>query len=435
MSKEGYKHIGIEQRRIIESALNERESLAEIARRIGFEVSSVRREILRNRRDDGPSSSKNKEKNACAYLRTCKIRSLCANGCEKRLCRACQLPCQEMCADYRPRTCKTVERAPFVCNACGRYATCSLQRFKYSAESADALARRRATESREGVDLTEEEMAYLVETVREGLLKGQSIHHIFESSELPVCERTFYRYVGEEKVPILSIELAKKVRYKKRRRHPKAVHEGGFYAGHEYDDFMGLDAGERAAATEMDTVLGKKKTRKCILSLHRGDLHFQIYILLGSKSKEAVRSALDWVEMCCGSPEAFRELFGAILCDRGSEFDDIDGMERSCLDPLKKRCAVYFADPSRPDQKGAAEKNHVELRKILPKGTSFDAMTPYELAEICSHVNSTIRKGCGNATPFALAKLVFPQALLDDLGLREIPPRDVISTPGILYRG
>ena len=434
MGKEGYRHIKIEQRRVIESALNERDSMAEIARRIGFEVSSVRREILRNRRDDGFSTSKNKEKNSCSYLRTCKVRSLCGDGCEKRLCRACHLPCQQMCDDYRPRTCKTVEKAPFVCNACGRYATCSLQRFKYSAESADALARRRSRESREGVDLTEEEMATLVGTVREGLLKGQSVHHIFESNELPVCERTFYRYVEDEKVPILSIELAKKVKYKKRRR-AKAVHEGGFYAGHEYDDFMGLGDDERAAATEMDTVLGRRKTHRCILSLHRADLHFQIYILLGSRSKQAVKSALDWIEMCCGSPERFRELFGVIVCDRGSEFDDIDGMERSCLDPFQKRCAVYFADPSRPDQKGAAEKNHVELRKILPKGTSFDAMTPYELAEICSHVNSTIRKGCGNATPFALARLVFPQSLFDDLGLHEIPPQDVISAPGILYRG
>ena len=179
----------------------------------------------------------------------------------------------------------------------------------------------------------------------------------------------------------------------------------------------------------------RKRRNRRFLRLHRADLHFQIYLLLGSKSKQAVKSALDWIEVCCGSPERFRELFGVIVCDRGSEFDDIDGMERSCLDPFQKRCAVYFADPSRPDQKGAAEKNHVELRKILPKGTSFDAMTPYELAEICSHVNSTIRKGCGNATPFALARLVFPQSLFDDLGLREIPPQDVISAPGILYRG
>ncbi|MBQ9042976.1 MAG: helix-turn-helix domain-containing protein [Eggerthellaceae bacterium] len=45
MGKGEYKHIGIEQRRVIEAGLNERDSLAEIARRIGFEVSGVRREM------------------------------------------------------------------------------------------------------------------------------------------------------------------------------------------------------------------------------------------------------------------------------------------------------------------------------------------------------------------------------------------------------
>lgn len=284
-----------------------------------------------------------------------------------------------------------------------------------------------------GVDLTEDEMPLLVECVREGIRKGQSIHHIFETHDLPVCERTFYRYVEEEKVPILPIELAKKVRYRKRKRK-KAVHEGGFYAGHEREDFLELPEEERAIVAEGDTALGPKRSSRCILSLHRKDLHFQVYLLLGSKTKEAVKDALNWLEACCGGPDAFAELFGVIVFDRGSEFDDIEGMGRSFKDPFRKRCAVYFADPSRPDQKGSAEKNRVELRKLLPKGTSFGKMTPYELAEICSHVNSAIRKGRGNATPFALAKMVFPQELFDNLGLREVPPQDVIGAPNILHR-
>ena len=123
-----------------------------------------------------------------------------------------------------------------------------------------------------------------------------------------------------------------------------------------------------------------------------------------------------------------------MLLDRGSEFDDIEGMERSCADPSRKRCACYFADPSRPDQKGACEKNHVELRKVLPKGASLAPLDAATLSEVCSHVNSTVRRGCGNASPIKLAKLVFPQYLLDNLGIREIPAKDVISAPGILYR-
>ena len=78
--------------------------------------------------------------------------------------------------------------------------------------------------------------------------------------------------------------------------------------------------------------------------------------------------------------------------------------------------------------------DHVELRKVLPKGTSFEGLDAAALAEICCHVNSTIRRGCGDATPFDLAALVLPPYLLENIGLRRIPPEDVIAAPNILYR-
>ena len=89
---------------------------------------------------------------------------------------------------------------------------------------------------------------------------------------------------------------------------------------------------------------------------------------------------------------------------------------------------------SRPDQKGGCEKNHVELRKILPKGTSFEDLDAMALTEICCHVNSSVRKGCGDVSPMQLAQLVFPREMMDNLGLELIPPRDVVSAPGILYQ-
>ncbi|MBQ2630201.1 MAG: hypothetical protein IJG13_11045, partial [Kiritimatiellae bacterium] len=134
--------------------------------------------------------------------------------------------------------------------------------------------------------------------------------------------------------------------------------------------------------------------------------------------------------MCCDG--GFSEFFWLMLFDRGSEFDSIEAMESSCMFS-GKRASAYFADPSRPDQKGGCEKNHVELRKVIPKGTSLERMDAMTLAEICCHVNSTVRKGCGDASPMQLAELVFPKEMMDNLGLRLIPPRDVISAPGILY--
>jgi len=72
---------------------------------------------------------------------------------------------------------------------------------------------------------------------------------------------------------------------------------------------------------------------------------------------QSVVEALDWLEECCDGH--FSEFFGLLLMDRGSEFDDIRGIEMSAFND-GQRCAAYFADRNRPDQKDTYEKNHVE---------------------------------------------------------------------------
>ena len=432
-----HKHLDIEKRKLIEHGLDEGRTLTYIAEQAGVRVSTVRREIIRNRRNEGHSLAKGADKNDCAHLKSCMLKCICGNesvyrGCEKRLCKRCELlRCQNLCNDYEKRVCKRVLKAPFTCNNCGRFGRCTLERWRYSAETAQYQAKKRSHDARCGIDMTKDEMDFLVERVREGLKQGQSIHHIFATEDMPCSERSFYRHVHNEDVPILPIELAKKVKYKKRKKAKSTSHKSGFYAGHEYEDYLALPEEDRAMTTEVDTVWGKKKDRKSILSLHRVDLHFQPYLLLQARATTEVITALDWLEMCLEG--RFSEFFGLMLLDRGTEFDDIAGIERSCLGE-GTRCAAYFTDPSRPDQKGAAEKNHVELRKLLPKGTSFENLDSYTLAEICSHVNSSVRKGCGDTSPMQLAQLVMPASLFENLGLRLIPPQDVIGAPGILYQ-
>lgn len=79
-------------------------------------------------------------------------------------------------------------------------------------------------------------------------------------------------------------------------------------------------------------------------------------------------------------------MFGTVLTDRGPEFSDVAGMERD------GRCSVYFADPMRSDQKGACEKNHIELRKIVPKGTSLDGPCVFDSLHFTSLSTAWFRK-------------------------------------------
>ena len=118
-----------------------------------------------------------------------------------------------------------------------------------------------------------------------------------------------------------------------------------------------------------------------------------------------------------------------ILGDRGSEFLDFGKIETG-MDGAR-RTSMFYCDPVKPGQKGAAEKNHVELRKILPKGTDFDALAFADVSLACSHVNSYVRPGQG-AAPIALASLALPRNLLESLGIEAVPPDDVIMKPSLL---
>ena len=424
-----YSHIDFETRINIENYLAERRTLAYMSCELGVDATSISRELKRNRRSDGVKKALFL-KNKCAHRTACSKRKLCTQDC-RRKCSLCSALCKEGgCSDFEEEICWRTSKAPWVCNGCERRPTCPLERFVYSAKLAQAKADSRLSESREGLDMTGAEMKFLAEVVKEGLAKGQSVHHIFVSrDDLPCSERSFYRHVENEAIDVHKMDLRKKVKYKKRSKK-RVYRELGFFEGHTYADYKNLSQQKRIGAVQMDCVEGAEEDTQAILTLHFVALRFQIYLLLKKKDSAHVVAALNWLEKLCGGPEAFKEVFGCILADRGSEFSDIEGIEQD------GRTNIYFCDPQRPDQKGGCEKNHVELRKVIPKGTSLDGLNldAWLLAGICSHVNSSLRLAIGNASPMALAQVALPASLLDGLGLKLVPPKDVETRPELIER-
>lgn len=102
-------------------------------------------------------------------------------------------------------------------------------------------------------------------------------------------------------------------------------------------------------------------------------------------------------------------------------------MERSSLQKGAKRCRVFYCDPLNSNQKSQAERNHEQLRRILPKGqTNFDALSVYDVATLTSHINSYPSAKRFNKCPFELASAIIPQELLDECGFERINPDEVI---------
>lgn len=83
-------------------------------------------------------------------------------------------------------------------------------------------------------------------------------------------------------------------------------------------------------------------------------------------------------------------------------------------------------------QKPGVEKSHEYIRYILPKGSSFDSLTQWDVNRMMNHINSSARASLNGLLPIRLAQLLFDQGTYNALNLREISPDDIILTPDLL---
>ena len=228
------------------------------------------------------------------------------------------------------------------------------------------------------------------------------------------------------------LDLRRKCGYKPRSRAmpPKPASHG---EARSFSAFMGLPEEERAAACEMDTVVGLKADRQCLLTLYPRPFKLQLALLMPEKTADAVREQLDALEKA--APRAFERLFRLVLTDNGPEFADCAGLERSALAGGGERGSVYYCDVRQSQQKGGCERNHVEVRKILPKGRgiSFDRLSERDCAVLMSHLNSEPRPALGGmcAIDMLLAALGDDgRELLDALGVEKVPYGELDMTVG-----
>jgi len=437
MSEKRYKQLRIKEREVIEEGLNARKTISAIARETGISASTVSREIIRNRRDDGyrkRSTSQWGNGNLCIHRKGCKVTGLCKHctSADAKSCGFCRKgKCQSACEKFEEEACMQITGSPHVCNGCSLAATCKLHRFRYSAKDAQAASDTRSREAREGIDVTAEDLEKSVSIIKAGIEKGQGIDHIFlaHGDELAFSKSSFYRHVSNGTVPILPIHLPKAVKYKpgnKAAGPTRTNIPAEVLAGRTYDDFMGLSEEERASVVECDCVEGPNDENDAVLTMHFKALHFQIAFKLEVKDSSHVIRCFEW--LCAVLEDGFSKCFGILLFDRGSEFAGVLDIEALSAGNIK----AFFTDARHPDQKGSAEKNHVEIRKVVKKGASLANIDMLVLSEVMSHVNSSLRHSVYGKCPMQLALSVLPMKLFEHLGYRLVPPDDVVLLPKLL---
>lgn len=250
--------------------------------------------------------------------------------------------------------------------------------------------------------------------------------------EIPLSEKTLYNYIESGALSVKNIDLPKKVKYKVRSSASSYTADRAIYEGRTYKDYQSfLREFPDTRVTEMDTVLGCEGSHKVLLTFHFDCCSLMMAYLLDSKEACHVKTVLDSIEHAIGS-FLFSSAFSLILTDRGGEFQNPDALE--CGQENRIRTSIYYCDPMCSWQKPHCEKNHEYIRKICPKGTSFDNYSQEDITLMMSHVNSSPRQSLGGISPLTLAKLMLPPELLDCFGLREIPVDEIVLTPALLKK-
>ena len=247
---------------------------------------------------------------------------------------------------------------------------------------------------------------------------------------------TIYRWVSAGYDGMTNMELRRKVGYRPRKRAAGRA-ATRHSARRSHAAFLALGEDACAAAWEMDTVEGAREDSACLLTLLHRPSRLQLALLLEAKDSASVEAALEGVRSVLGA-DGMGRVFRAVLTDNGAEFSD-EAAIAALLGEGPGETRLFYCDPRRSDQKGACERNHVEIRKLLPKGAGirFDRLAPADLALAMSHVNSEPRGALGFSTPARAFRAMLGEdaaALLDAYGVEDVALVDLDLTPGLIER-
>ena len=329
--------------------------------------------------------------------------------------------------------CDLLDKPPYVCSGCPKQKSCKKEHAYYTAHRANAEYLHTLKESRSGIRTSPDRLIEISELISPLILKGQSINHIISShaDEIGLSEKTLYNYIDRNAFSIKNIDLPKKVVYRQRR--PKKVLTKLEYKcrrGRTYEDFKAFtEENPDYEVVEMDTVKGTRYKGKVLLTMIFRKSNFMLIYLMPDGTMKSVQTVFDILTEKLGL-KTFRKLFKVILTDNGVEFKDPMSLEyapNGC-----QRTRIFFCDPQASWQKPHIEKNHTLIRRILPKGKSFDNLTQEDIRLVCCNINSVAREMFDNKTPFQLFDSKDNKKLLDSLNLEAIPPDKVILKPTLI---
>lgn len=221
--------------------------------------------------------------------------------------------------------------------------------------------------------LSFKEISRLNKIISPLIQNGQSVNQVYinHADELMCSEKTIYNYIDACVFDVRNIDLPRKVKFCERYKKPEFKVDKSCRIGRNYEAFT-----------------------------------------------------------------AFMGLFQVILTDNESEFSNpkaIEYREYTSKGCSYHRTNVYYCDAGSPYRKGACEVNHELIRRVLPKGTSFDQFTQEDVDLMMNNINSYKRKKLNNRSPYETFSFYHGEAVLQKLGCKPAAG-DIMLKPALLKK-
>lgn len=375
LKMKNWKHLTLEQRKIISSGISHEYKLKDIGKSLFVDPTSVSKEVKRNRIEISIGLKNN---------------------------------------------CNRTNRWPYVCTGCKkRYANCPFTKYKYDALKAQQKADVNLINSRRGIDIDDDEFKQLDTIIKNGVSESKSIYQIkIENNDtIKKSISTLYGYINKGYLTTKRIDLPYAVTYKKRRHNKKYEYSENNKidrTGHTYLDYLAfLHKHPGTYVWQLDFLGSLKADNNSILTFILPNLQFTFLDIINKPNSTKVVEFFDNIENQIGI-ETFKELIPVILTDRDPNFANIDGI---CFSKItgEERCKLFFCDPYVSNQKPNVENMNKQIRLFFPKGKSVDKFSKQDIININKTIlNKPLRSLDGNTPKDAFIK-VFDENLFDKL--------------------
>ena len=424
------KHLTLEDRVYIENELTKGTSFKNIAAFLCKDPTTISKEVRAHRLSDWyHKGTFYNARNFCTHRYHCKKTNVCGKIllCGIK-CTSCPT-CNQTCRDFEKERCKRLDKAPYVCNGCPKKINhCTIaHKYRYDARFADRKYQELLTGSRSGINMSKKQLHQKDQIITPLIEQGQSPYQILANHpELDMSVRSMYTYIDKGLFTARNVDLKRQAKFKPRKYHKTQITDRSAFINRTYSDFCSLSL---ESFVEMDTVKSSRDSKKALLTLFFTKEKLFLAFLVNRCTKGAVRLIFDRLEKRMGTYE-FISVFENVLTDRGSEFGDPVALETG-INRIQ-RTSIYYCDPMRSGQKGGIEQAHTMLRMILPKGTSFEFLTQWDVNLIVNHINSTPRESLNGRTPYDLALETLGEDVLKAFQLKRIAPDEVNLTPKLI---